>query len=751
MKNRPLFYVFAGVVLGEGCYCISKIMAGAVAAFCLILIICRRQSCDFLSRNRILHKYLFAHSQFIIIILKSFLIGFLIGVLALTWESPLPESDTKIEGEIRGEIAEVGTGKTQMLRLSPFYVNGKLMSGSLLLYGETKNLLPGQKILVTSKIQAYESPRNPGQFNLQQYYRCRGIYYQGFFDSVTILDHKSNWWQSQLYCLRKACVVKFNEQLSQKDAGILCAAILGEKSYLESNIKELYQKNGIAHILAISGLHLSMIGGAVYKFLKMFGLSFAPAGILSFIVIIPYCVMIGNAVAAVRAMIMLMVLIGSDMKGRSYDFLSSASLAGILILGESPYYLFDAGFLLSFGAIFAIGCVNPCFQSWKKGKQLWLGLSIWFVLLPIQLWFFYEISPSSIFLNFLVIPLMPFLLLFGFIGLCTSFSACFTLCHMILKFYESLLVFPSWILGKPKWYMITLYFFMIFICCYYIRQKKRVQVLFCMMIAMIFLLLFQTHGFRITFLDVGQGDCIVISSPTGHHYMIDGGSSSVSKVGKYRIIPFLKSQRIQSLDYVIITHFDEDHYSGIEEMLGSYPIRNLIIFQNVEKTEQGYQRISSLAKKYGVKMHECFRGTKLNDDGMILECEFPKKDYQAEKNQQSLVFLLRYKEFRCLLTGDLELEGEENFLKMNVSRADVLKVGHHGSKNATSEEFLKKVKPEFAVISCGKNNRYGHPSDETLKRLQNAGCQITSTADVGAIWIEESHHGLNLQTFRLAP
>ncbi|MDO4170744.1 MAG: DNA internalization-related competence protein ComEC/Rec2 [Lachnospiraceae bacterium] len=741
MKNRPLFYVFAGVILGEGCYCISKIMAGAVAAFCLILIICQRQSCDFL----------YAHSRLIAIILRSFLIGFLIGVFALTWESPLPESGTQIEGEIRGKIVEVGTGKTEVIRLSPFCVNGKQMSGSLLLYGETKDLLPGQKIVVTAKIQAYESPRNPGQFDLRQYYRCRGIYYHGFFDSVTMVDRKPNWWKSQLYFFKKLCVDKLRKYLSEQDAGILCAAMLGEKSYLDSDIKELYQKNGIAHILAISGLHLSMIGGAVYKFLKRIGLSFFTSGMISFLVIIPYCIMIGNAVAALRAMIMLILLIGADIKGRGYDFLSSASLAGILILGESPYYLFDAGFLLSFGAIFAIGCVNPCFYNWKKGKQLWLGLSIWFVLLPIQLWFFYEISPSSIFLNFLVIPVMPFLLFFGFVGLCTPFVACFSVCHMILKFYESLLVFPSFIFGKPQWYLIALYLLMLSICCYYIRQKKRVHVLFCTMIAMACLFLFQTHGFQITFLDVGQGDCILISSPTGHHYMIDGGSSSVSEVGKYRIIPFLKSQGIKSLDYVIITHFDEDHYSGVEEMLGSYPIRNLMIFQNVEKTEQGYQRILALAKKSGVTICECSRGTKLKDGAISLECQFPQKDYQAEKNQQSLVFLLRYKEVRCLFTGDLELEGEADFLKMNVSKAEVLKVGHHGSKNATSEELLKKVEPDFAVISCGKNNRYGHPNAETLQRLQDAGCQITSTVDVGAIWIKENHHQLYLETFQSTP
>lgn len=744
MKNRPLFYLFAGVVLGEECYCINKIMAGAVAAFCLILYFYQRNGCDFLlckSIRKTNQKKLLSR------IFKSFFIGFILGICFVVAADPIPESGDMLEGEIRGTIAEIGAGKTKVIRLSPFAVKGKPMSGSLLLYGETENLLPGQSVMVNTKIQPYELPCNPGQFDLKQYYRCRGIYYYGFFEEMTVIEQTPDRYRSKLFALKKNCIARIRMHLSDKDSGVLCAVLLGEKSYLDSDLEELYQKNGIAHILAISGLHISMLGGTIYHFFKRIGISFLPSGLLSFVVMIPYCIMIGNAVSALRAVIMLMVWIGADIKGRGYDFLSSASLAGVLILGENPYYLFDAGFLLSFGAVFAIGCISPCFVNWKRGKQLWTGLSIWLVLLPIQLWFFFEVSPGSILLNLFVVPVMPLLLFFGIAGICTNFGLFFIFCHIILQFYERISIFPSLVFGKPKWFLLILYFVLFVIACYLLRKEKRIMAVLCLIVAVSSICLFHSHGFLIAFLDVGQGDCIVISSPSGKHYMIDGGSSDVSEVGKYRILPYLKSQAIHSLDYVIITHFDEDHYSGIEEIIGSYPIHHLLIFQNIgTKKEEGYQRIAQLAEQAGIEIHACSRGSQLKDEELSLICQFPEENYQAEKNQQSLVFLLRYHNFRCLLTGDLELEGEEEFVKMDLTGVEVLKVGHHGSKNATSESLLQKINPSLAIISCGKNNRYGHPHADTLKRLEEIGCQIKITANEGAVWIEEVHDRFLINT-----
>jgi DNA internalization-related competence protein ComEC/Rec2 len=722
MKNRPLFYVFAGVVLGEGCFCKSKMMAGMITVFCLVLIKLKAGDRNF-----------FFWRKLGMIFLGGLFLGFF-----LMWmendSSTLKESDSCV---VEGRIKEIGTGKTEYLKLEPYRIDGKTEKGNLLLYGRTKDLLPGQNVQIRSELSSYEAPRNPGQFDLRMYYRCRNTYYSGFFDEYVITDPVYDKNAVLLYRLKKKGISICRNYLSKQDAGIMTAMMFGEKSYMDDSIKERYQKNGIAHILAISGLHISMLGGSLYKLLKRMGMPFLPAGMAAFFIMLPYCVMIGSAVAALRATIMLMIFIGADIKGRHYDFISAVSLAGIFILAESPYYLFDAGFLLSFGAVFAIAVVYPCFDKLKKAKNLWLSLSVWLVLLPIQLWFFYEISVFSLLLNFIVIPLVAPLLAAGFLGVLFSSDRFFFLCHLILSLYEKLLVFPAILTGKPSLFQIGAYLCCLIFFGILFRQGKRKYAVFCITIGMFLLTARIEGGFSLSFLDVGQGDCIIIESPSGRHYMIDGGSSDVSKVGKYRILPFLKAKKIPALEYVMITHFDKDHYSGIEEMIGSYPIKHLGIFESAKKQDEGYQSILKSAKKYHIPISYFSKGDELKDGKIKLSCLFPQEGYQAPKNQQSLVFHLSYGEFDCLLTGDLELEGEEALLSMGISHVEVLKAGHHGSKNATTKALLEQAKPECAILSCGAANRYGHPHRETLKRLKEAGVMIYRTDQSGAVWMEE--------------
>ena len=734
MKNRPLFYVFAGVVLGEGCYCISKVMAGVCVALCLFLVKDKEGS-----------RFAFA-KRLNIKIKISFLMGLLLGCLLMAAGEQIQEPKESIYGNITGTVAEIGAGMTDYIKLSPYQIDGNPMEGGILLYGKSEKLLPGQKVRIQTELVPYKAPVNPGQFDLRQYYRCRNIWYSGFYDDYTIINEREDRGKTFLFHLKKRWLERCQTSFSESDAGIMSAMLLGEKSYMDQELKERYQQNGVAHILAISGLHISMIGGTLYKLLRRIGMPFAASGVGSFLLMIPYCMLIGNAVAAFRATVMLILYIGADIKGRHYDFITATSVAGSLILIESPYYLYDAGFLLSFGAVFSIGCIYPCFRGWKRGAPLWLGLSIWLALLPIQLWFFYEISMCSILLNFIIVPLMGPLLFCGFAGLVWNWKPFFVGCHLILTLYEKLLVFPAIVIGKPSSIQICMYLLSLLLFCMLIKWKKNRYGIFCIMMGLYVLCASTHNGFSIYFLDVGQGDCIVINSPNGQHYMIDGGSSDISKVGKYRILPYLKSQGIQSLDAVILTHFDADHYSGIEEMMGFYPIKKMIIFEGTDTTEEGYQKIKIQTEENQIPIYAFSKGDWIEDGAIRLTCLFPEQGYKAEKNQQSLVFLLSYKEFDCLLTGDLELEGEDRLVAMGLQQAEVLKAGHHGSQNATKEALLGQVKPLYSVISCGKDNRYGHPSQEVLDRLKESGSEILVTAERGAIWMEERKGRFSCET-----
>lgn len=224
--------------------------------------------------------------------------------------------------------------------------------------------------------------------------------------------------------------------------------------------------------------------------------------------------------------------------------------------------------------------------------------------------------------------------------------------------------------------------------------------------------------------------------------LIDGGSSDVKQAGRYRILPFLKEQGVGKLHFVMVTHTDKDHISGVEELLlqaaepGGVRIGALLLSEQSYREEAG-RELAALAKKAGAAVKVIKAGTVLEDKGVKLFCLHPGREGQyADRNAGSLVFRLAYKEFSMLLTGDLEETGEKEILEQGTDiRCEVLKVGHHGSRFSTSEEWLRKVQPKLTLISCGRNNSYGHPHEETLERLEDAGSRKLLTMEEGAVTI----------------
>lgn len=250
-------------------------------------------------------------------------------------------------------------------------------------------------------------------------------------------------------------------------------------------------------------------------------------------------------------------------------------------------------------------------------------------------------------------------------------------------------------------------------------------------------------------LDIGQGDCICVLGPKHQNYLVDGGSSDVKEIGKYRIEPFLKSRGIAQLDYVFLSHGDLDHMNGIEELLMRQDvgvrIRNLVV-PGKQYWDERILKIITMAKMYGTDVKEMEYGTELKEGEMKFTCLGPggntddKSHNVTTGNESSMILHLEYGEFDMLFTGDVEKEGEERLTEvLDVIQEEkkitweILKTAHHGSKNSTTETFLQTVYPQYAWISAGRKNRYGHPHDLTLKRLEKSGAKIYSTQDNGAV------------------
>ena len=642
------------------------------------------------------------------------------------------------------------------------YQNQTYHGAYVIVYEDTfEEIKIGQRVKVQGSLSAFEGARNPGNFDAKLYYAKQKLHGSLWCNQVLAVEGKEHAFQEWLFQVRQQWKERIIGKLGNQQGGILCAMLLGEKSAMDEDIKELYQKNGYGHLLAISGLHISFVGLGVYHFLRKFGLGYAAAGILALSLLSLYVIMLGFSVSIFRAYIMLVLRLGADLSGRIYDMLTAVMLSAGLILLYEPLYLLDAGFQLSHGAILAILFVIPASQELlgKQGKiieTLISGAAINLALAPVTLWYYYEIPTYSILWNLLVIPLMSLLLGLGMMGILLPFAGiCLHLCKMILQIYEWIGEFGTrlpcsrLVLGRPSIFAIIFFYVLLFIFVrwnsYVKAHAKMLGIAFA--ISLVLFVKIPNGTVEITMLDVGQGDCIFVRAPNGENYLVDGGSSDVSQVGKYRIESFLKYKGVGSLDYVFVSHGDLDHCSGIEELIArqNYSVKiKALVLPETYKQDEALTKLGRKAKAAGIKVLCMKQGMCLTQGDFRLCCLQPGQgEASLEGNAASMVLGLEFKEFSMLFTGDVELEGEEHLLSNLKGREYfVLKVAHHGSKNSTASAFLEEIRPQIALISAGQDNSYGHPHRETIERLEAYNCRIFQTAKQGAITLKTDGNSL---------
>lgn len=706
------------------------------------------------------------------------------------------ETEVLLTGRITQKQEKEGYyGKGWELRLAEVVLKREekllpLKGNYLLRLTTGEELLLGQKILVKASFSPWEESKNPGQFDLGKWYHSQGIL--GEFRGKELIKKSASYQKfgEALWHLRVKASAKLRQLLGETEGALLSAMILGEKSFLEEESKEMYQRNGISHILAISGLHLMLLGNGIYTILKRILPVWVIPELSACTIMILFCFFSGASISTLRATIMFVMTLLGKILGRTYDSLSALGLAAAILLWKNPYVMENSGFLLSFlaviGVVYAAPAIHMIFP-WenKLWKSLTISLSASLTTLPVLLVNYGAFSWYSVFLNLLILPPMAFILAGGILLLLCSFlisilppfDILMWIQHifiislrMILAFYEQCcylfeqLPFQDGYLGAVGKGRIFLYYLLLFLLLRIVTSPKDIKKLypnFWNGIVLFLLLTFLTcrvpGGFEITMLDVGQGDCVIIRNANQKVYISDCGSSSISRVGKYRLLPFLKYKGYGNIEAVFISHLDEDHYNGILELLEAMDkerikISYLVLPKEIKKLTEQKQKLEELlflAEEKKIQTVFMKGEDRILDGKMEILCLHPREgDYTDNANEDSMVLDISYGEFTLLLTGDVEGRGEEKLIaclknkkQYTHKQYEILKVAHHGAKGSTTEEFLQQIRPKLGLISCGRDNRYGHPAEETLKRLEKYGVKILDTRKGGAITIKVNKKG----------
>lgn len=722
------------------------------------------------------------------------------------------EDGVVLQGTVQSVKEKDGTLEVVLKNCETEDADGETLR-SVLCYLNEDSEFPavGEKIRVFGEGKAADPARNPGVFDHQLYCRAKGISGIIYADGYTGMGGKAHIVSDSLYRIRRQLSGRLKLIALPEDAGILSAVLLGEKEDLDSAVYELYRKNGISHLLAISGLHISIVGLGIWKLFRKGGAGFWISGIFAGGFLIAYGMMVGSGPSVVRAVSMAGLSFLAAAAGRTYDLPTAMCIPALGLLLTHPYLLTQASFQLSFLAVMSLVYPGRLFSARGEtfftnekfsaaASAFFVSLSLQMVTAPVVCWHSFGIPVYGVFLNLLVIPLMTYVVLSGFIGLGLSFlsvsagGAMLGGAHYILKLYEVVcngigkLPGAELVLGQPEMWKIGCYYGLVVSgAIIYERgmkiaekfhekkhkskekseesvlnlwktriliDRKHRLVFLCAawLLAFFFLLPSRPAGLSVTFLDVGQGDGIVLRFAS-RAILVDCGSSQQKSVGEKVLVPYLRSQGVTYVDLAVMTHGDQDHINGIRYLL-EHPesgIRLGGLMMPKAGNDEIYGKMAELAKEQEIPVYYAAAGDRIENiagKGMYMECLSPDGEEKfSDRNEESLVFRVTYDRFSMMLMGDLETGGEENLVGSGVlSPVTVLKAGHHGSATSSGESFLEKLSPEITVLSYGRKNRYGHPAKEVKERLENIGSEILETGISGAVMIETDGKKMKVRT-----
>lgn len=641
---------------------------------------------------------------------------------------------------------------------------GKYKNKKFIVYINKKNkklLEYGDLIEIKGEYSAPEVARNYKGFDYSQYLKTLNIYGTIKVEESKIINkNQLSPILISINNIKEKMIDNANRNMPKRTANFLLGILIGERDNIQEDIIESFRTANLSHILAVSGAHTSyIILGITYlisksKTPKRIGYIITIINLLIFIIIT------GASYSVVRACIMAIVVIGAKICYRKENFFTSICISLIIILIQNPFAINDIGLKLSFmgtaGIVIFNKSITNFFIKLKIKQKIAEALSVTFsaqlMIMPITILNFNTISLTFFISNILASPLLGIIIIFGFISIFISsiLNPISKILFLILHIFLELLILVSKVTEKipgssilvktPNILFAIVYYILILFFNYFfvIKQNptrrfhkkiikiitikniknafKVIAVVFLIMLLLTRIVRIINATLKIYFIDVGQGDSTLIVTPKNKKILIDGGEGKTNVLFQY-----LLDRRINKIDYIIISHFDSDHCNGLIEIIEKMRVENIVMSKQSKESEE-YKKILEIIKQKNIKVSS----VKAEDKIIIEKNLYTKILNPAEKfefqdlNNNAIVAKLVYKNFSMLFTGDIE-KAEENLAKKykNELKSTILKVAHHGSKTSTSEEFLKYVEPQIALIGVGENNKFGHPNQITIEKLKN--------------------------------
>jgi len=646
------------------------------------------------------------------------------------------------------------------------------------------NLFVHDKVKVSARLLPHKGFQNFKSFSMDAYLKGQNIHNRAYTKSPLLVEKIESGKKYSPLRLMSIIRRKLQEKIEKyflspdtstlsPQGAVLEALLLGERARMEPSVTRSLQKAGIYHLFAISGAHIAIISFFLFSLFKLLRISNRFSYLLVMAFLLFYALLVEGRPSVMRAIIMTMAFLLGKLIWRNVSLINTISISAFILLLFNPFALFNVGFQLTFAATFSIIFFFPRIIKFfprlplRISEIMVLSITAQLGVLPFVASSFNRVTFSSVILNYAALPLVGLIMACGYIFLPLSFASSF-LARLLaegIKFFINLLIDCSHIFDRlafmsyriPTPHLLTIIGYFLFLYLLLIPLKIKRQKLVFLLCFLAFLAVLISYPFpstsknlKVTFIDVGQGDSILVEFPGRKKMLIDGGGlpGGTFDIGKSVVSPFLWNKGIKKIDYLVLTHAHPDHLNGLKAISRNFKIGEYWEAFSPSEIEP-YAEFRKLLSS-SVPCKRMFRGDSHQEKMVRIEVLHPERgepQVSTIHNDHSLVLRLSYEQTSILLTGDIETDAERKILENSLEiQSMVLKSPHHGSRSSSSKAFLDRVYPYIVVISVGAGNRYGFPNQEVLDRYKKIGAKVYRTDFHGAVEISLGGRKISVRT-----